>query len=169
MEESSSDQHISGLAVLDYIGFKLTSATPEGVHGTFVVSRNSCQPFGVLHGGVSAFIAEAVASMGAQIASKWERVAGIELNINHLRAVPLGHRVTVDALPLLVGRRIQVWEVKLWAPPASSSSSPSDSSSDPSSTNSSVIAVSRVTLVVGLPNASKGAHFKDVVAARAKL
>ncbi|KAE9616972.1 hypothetical protein Lal_00034574 [Lupinus albus] len=86
-------------AQLDNIGFEIDEISAHRVAGHFVVSLKACQPFKVLHGGVSAMIAEGIASMGAHIACGFQRVAGIQLNINHLKPAELGDLV---------------WEVQLW-------------------------------------------------------
>jgi uncharacterized protein (TIGR00369 family) len=66
------------------------------------------QPFQVLHGGVSALVAEGLASMGAHMASGFRRVAGVSLSINHFRSAKLGDVVRVRAAPIHVGRSTQV-------------------------------------------------------------
>jgi 1,4-dihydroxy-2-naphthoyl-CoA hydrolase len=62
----------------------------------------------VLHGGITAFLAETLASFGAQIVSEWDRVAGIDLTISHLQSAPVGSEVIAKAVPLRVGKRVQV-------------------------------------------------------------
>jgi uncharacterized protein (TIGR00369 family) len=71
------------------------------------------QPYGILHGGVSALLAESAASFGAALAAGPERsVVGIELNASHLRSVRDGH-LNAEATPVRVGRTVQVWRITL--------------------------------------------------------
>jgi 1,4-dihydroxy-2-naphthoyl-CoA hydrolase len=71
------------------------------------------QPYGILHGGVSALLAESAASFGAELAAGPDRrVVGTELNASHLRGVRDGH-LTATATPLRVGRTVQVWAIHL--------------------------------------------------------
>ena len=71
------------------------------------------QPFQVLHGGVSALVAEGLASMGAHMASGFRRVAGVSLSINHFRSAKVGDVVLVRAAPLHVGRSTQVHNTRV--------------------------------------------------------
>ncbi len=50
------------------------------------------QPYGLLHGGATATLCEGLASFGTAVhAGLDKRVIGIELNVNHIRAVSEGH------------------------------------------------------------------------------
>jgi 1,4-dihydroxy-2-naphthoyl-CoA hydrolase len=91
----------------------IVEASPERVVLRLPVTWKVHQPYGILHGGVSALLAESAASMGAALSAGAERnVVGIELNASHLRSVRDGH-LTAVATPIRAGRTIQVWAISL--------------------------------------------------------
>lgn len=94
------------------LGIEIVEATAERVELRLVVDERVHQPFGLLHGGVSALLAESAASIGGCLAAPGRRVVGIELNASHLRPMRTGVLLTV-ATPVRVGRSVQVWEAHL--------------------------------------------------------
>ena len=96
------------------IGIKLTILTPDLVVATMPVDERTRQPFGLLHGGASAALAETVASLGAwmNIDAETQAAVGVELNSNHLRSKRDG-LVTATATPLHKGRSTHVWDVRI--------------------------------------------------------
>ena len=100
--------------LLSTLGIEIVEATPQRVVATMPVGPAVHQPFGLLHGGASVALAETVASTAAwmNVDRASEIVVGIEINANHLRAKRDGV-VTATATPLHVGRRTQVWDVRV--------------------------------------------------------
>ena len=100
--------------LLSTLGIEVVEATKERVVARMPVGPRVHQPFGLLHGGASVALAETVASTGAwmNVDQAAEIVVGIEINANHLRALRDGE-VTATATPLHVGRRTQVWDVRI--------------------------------------------------------
>jgi uncharacterized protein (TIGR00369 family) len=104
---------IGGHDVHELLGVEILEATAERVVMRLPVDWRVHQPYGLLHGGVSALLAESAASFGGALASGPDRsVVGIELNASHLRGLQDGH-LTAVATPLRVGRTVQVWSIAL--------------------------------------------------------
>ncbi|MDF7681577.1 proofreading thioesterase EntH [Enterobacteriaceae bacterium ESL0689] len=75
------------------------------------VDARTHQPFGLLHGGASAALAETLGSMaGWLMTEEGQSVVGCELNATHHRPVTSG-KVRGECRPLHLGRRLQSWEI----------------------------------------------------------
>ncbi len=79
------------------------------------VKSKHLQPFGIVHGGSTAALAETVASIAGWLCvnPKTQRTVGLELNINHLRAVRDGI-LNAKATAIHVGRLTQVWQIDIF-------------------------------------------------------
>ncbi len=100
-------------SIHDLLDVETLEAAPGRVVMRLPVTWKVHQPYGILHGGISALLAESAASFGAALAAGPGRnVVGIELNASHLRSVSEGH-LTAEATPVRVGRTLQVWRIAL--------------------------------------------------------
>lgn len=92
------------------MGLKVLEAAPERVVGTLPVEGNT-QPYGLLHGGASAVLAETLGSVGAMLHGGPEKIAvGVDLNCTHHRGLRTG-LVTGVATPVHRGRSTATYEV----------------------------------------------------------
>ncbi len=95
------------------LGVKIIQATPDKVVMSIEVGPKVFQPYGILHGGVSALLAESAASFGGALNIESDQlVVGTELNCSHLRSMSSG-TLTATATPIRTGRRVQVWGIDL--------------------------------------------------------
>ncbi|MFF4605570.1 PaaI family thioesterase [Streptomyces sp. NPDC001339] len=89
---------------------QVTEAAPERVVGTMPVEGNT-QPYGLLHGGASAVLAETLGSVGAMLHGGPAKLAvGVDLNCTHHRGVRSG-LVTGVATPVHRGRSTATYEI----------------------------------------------------------
>ena len=109
------------------LGIEITDIDNDFICGKMPVD----EPFGLLHGGASAALAETLGSIagGIKVYPNNETVVGIEINANHLKSARDGW-VYGKATPIRIGKKIQVWNIEI-----------SNDSGD-------LICVSRLTLAV---------------------
>ena len=103
MEELNA--HSLNTAV-SHLGIAITEIGEDFLRGTMPVDQRTKQPYGLLHGGSSAMLAETLASVAANmcVEKEGQQAVGLELNCNHVRAVTQGV-VTGTARPVHVGRK----------------------------------------------------------------
>ena len=96
--------------LVDRMGMEILESGAERTVARMPVAGNT-QPYGLLHGGASAALAETVASIASAAHAGEDRIAvGVDLNATHHRAVRDGW-VTAVATPLALGRSIASYEV----------------------------------------------------------
>lgn len=104
---------LSRNTLMEPLGIVFTELGADYLSATMPVDARTHQPYGLLHGGASAALAETLGSTAAGLCvGEDEGVVGIEINANHLRGARAGV-VTGTARPLHVGRSTQVWEMKI--------------------------------------------------------
>ena len=96
------------------IGIEITDIGDDFISGKMPVDERTVQPFGLLHGGASAALAETLGSIagGIKVYSNNETVVGIEINANHLKSARDGW-VYGKATPIRIGKKIQVWNIEI--------------------------------------------------------
>lgn len=98
----------------EHVGIRFTEIGTDFLKGSMPVDNRTMQPFGILHGGASCVLSETLGSVAGWMtidADKY-RAVGLELNINHIRAVTQGS-VIGTCKPLHVGKRTQVWQTDI--------------------------------------------------------
>jgi 1,4-dihydroxy-2-naphthoyl-CoA hydrolase len=97
-----------------HLGMEFTELGPDFLRGRMPVDQRTHQPYGILHGGASVALAETLGSYAAMLTTDPSKVrcVGQEINANHIRGVASGF-VIGTARPVHVGRRSQVWEIRI--------------------------------------------------------
>jgi 1,4-dihydroxy-2-naphthoyl-CoA hydrolase len=100
--------------LVEHLGIRVTELGDDFIRGEMPVDHRTKQPFGLLHGGASAALAETLCSIGTGLTldpAKFYGV-GLEINANHLRSCT-GGNVVGTARPIHRGRTTQVWETRI--------------------------------------------------------
>jgi uncharacterized protein (TIGR00369 family) len=111
MDDDLSALTLMGAGTLmERMHIELVEATATRMVGRMPVEGNT-QPYGLLHGGASAVLAETLGSVGAVLHAGEGRIAvGVDLNVTHHRAATKGF-VTGVATPVHLGSTVATYEV----------------------------------------------------------
>ncbi|MGP8159830.1 MAG: PaaI family thioesterase [Candidatus Dormibacteria bacterium] len=108
------DPH-AGFIGLMGLEFDEVSATRVVAH--LEVTEKHLQPYGLVHGGVYASIAETLASVGAMVAAgadgSGRGAVGLENHTSFLRTAGAGQRIDAEAVVRHAGRRVHQWAVTM--------------------------------------------------------
>ncbi len=96
------------------LDIQFTEIGDNFLKATMPVNVNTHQPYGLLHGGASAALAETVGSVASWMTIDTEKqiCVGIEINCNHIREKKEGI-VTATVSPLHIGATTHVWDIKI--------------------------------------------------------
>lgn len=97
-----------------FLEINFTKIGDDFLEAEMPVNNKTKQPMGLLHGGANVVLAETLGSIAAILTLNLDThyAVGLEINANHLRAVKEG-KVLGRATPLHIGRKTQVWEIKI--------------------------------------------------------
>jgi 1,4-dihydroxy-2-naphthoyl-CoA hydrolase len=101
--------------MVEYTGIELTGIGDNYLKAKMPVDNRTRQPYGLLHGGASAALAETLGSVASSLVidqSEYDCV-GLEINANHIRGVRDGY-VYGTVIPLHIGRSTHVWDIKIY-------------------------------------------------------
>lgn len=101
--------------MVENLGIRFTAIGEDFLEAIMPVNEKTRQPQGLLHGGANVTLAETMGSVAAALLVDPEKqfCVGLEINANHLRPVTNG-TVTGIAKPIHLGKKTQVWEIKIF-------------------------------------------------------
>ena len=104
---------LSENTLIAHLGIRYTEIGDDFIKAEMPVDQRTQQPFGVLHGGASAVLAETIGSLAGYLSIAENKMCvGVELNASHLRSVSEGI-VTGIAKAVRIGRTLQVWQIDI--------------------------------------------------------
>ena len=105
---------LSAGTAMEPLGIAFTEIGPDFLRATMPVDARTRQPYGLLHGGASAALAETIGSVASSLCiDKTKQICvGMEINCNHVRPKRNG-LVTAIATPLHLGATTHIWDIKI--------------------------------------------------------
>ncbi len=99
----------------EHIGIEWIEAGENFLKARMPVDHRTKQAYGLLHGGASCVLAEAIGSVASAMVVDFEKFIcmGLEINANHIRSAREGF-VTGIAIPLHLGGSTHVWDIKIY-------------------------------------------------------
>jgi uncharacterized protein (TIGR00369 family) len=98
--------------LIERLGIEVTEVSAARAVGSMPVDGNT-QPYGLLHGGATAALAETLGSLAAMVHAHPDEIAvGVDLNITHHRAAREGV-VTGVATQIYAGRTVASYEIEI--------------------------------------------------------
>lgn len=112
---SLNDLNASSVGTMaEVLEIKFVSVEKDCLKAIMPITKKVHQPYGLLHGGASAALAETVGSVASWLSIDTEKqlCVGLEINCNHVRGKSHGI-VTATATALHIGTTTHVWDIKI--------------------------------------------------------
>jgi 1,4-dihydroxy-2-naphthoyl-CoA hydrolase len=105
---------LGGGTMSAHLGIEFTEIGENYLKAKMPVDHRTQQPYGLLHGGASASLAETLGSVASAFVADPARFycVGLEINANHIRGVKEGF-VYGTVVPLHLGHSTHVWDIKI--------------------------------------------------------
>lgn len=105
---------LSANTMAEVLDMKFVALEDDFLSASMPVTNSVKQPYGLLHGGASAALAETVGSVASSLCIDMDKqiCVGLEINCNHIRGIRDGV-VTATARPLHIGASTHVWDIKI--------------------------------------------------------
>lgn len=97
-----------------HLDMKFTEIGHNFIKASMPVDHRTHQPYGLLHGGASAALAETLGSIASALVIDQDKFicVGLEINANHVRGVKNG-LVVGTCTPLHIGSGTHVWDIRI--------------------------------------------------------
>jgi 1,4-dihydroxy-2-naphthoyl-CoA hydrolase len=98
-----------------HIGIEYVEKGDDYLIARMPVNENTQQPFGLLHGGASAALAESLGSVSSHLCldpKAGKSAVGIELQVTHMKSATSGF-VYGKVTPIKLGRKLHFWQIQI--------------------------------------------------------
>ena len=100
--------------MVQHLDIVFTHIGDHSLSATMPVDHRTMQPFGLLHGGASAVLAETLGSVASHcIKEPLGNYVGLEVSATHLRSATKGI-VIGTVTPIKLGRKIHIWQINIY-------------------------------------------------------
>ena len=100
--------------MVEHLDIKFTELGENFIKASMPVDHRTHQPYGLLHGGASAALAETLGSVSSALVIDRQNFicVGIEINANHIRSARSG-LVIGTCTPIHLGATTHVWDIRI--------------------------------------------------------
>ncbi len=100
--------------MVEFLGIEFTEIGENFLKAQMPVDHRTQQPYGLLHGGASAVLAETMGSVASALVIDPAQFicVGLEINANHIKGVKEGF-VFGMVTPIHVGSTTHVWDIRI--------------------------------------------------------